>query len=350
MRVTAVIVAYNRQDLLRENLCALAECDPRPDTVIVVDNASVDDSVRVAREALRPWGVNGRLIELCRNTGGAGGFTVGVAAALAARVQPHWVWVMDDDTIPGPAALRNALAVYEKYRGQGGDSLAVLASRVTWCDGSAHPMNTPSEKFTVRKRERARAYALECVPVRSASFVSVFLRAARIRECGLPVADFFLWNDDFEYTTRLARRAHALLAPGSLAVHKTASPGGSDSDPGPRFFFEVRNKLWVFLWSCSLSPGEKLLYFAASLRRWLRTYCALVDVAARRQLRGNFWRGCRAGFFSRPKSNVTVLADAGVPADVWRVVVGVDARQAARRRWRRWRCLWWRARGVRVVV
>ncbi|MDY6214363.1 MAG: hypothetical protein SPH79_07730, partial [Schaalia hyovaginalis] len=41
--------------------------------------------------------------------------------------------------------------------------------------------------------------------IRTASFVAVLIDARAIREEGLPVADYFLWNDDFEYTARLLR-------------------------------------------------------------------------------------------------------------------------------------------------
>src|SRR5690606_16539980 len=76
-RVAAVIVAYNRAELLREALDALAAQTRPLDVVIVVDNASTDDSPAVA--AQHPLGV--RLVTLERNTGGAGGFAAGLALA-----------------------------------------------------------------------------------------------------------------------------------------------------------------------------------------------------------------------------------------------------------------------------
>ncbi|MDQ2874560.1 MAG: glycosyltransferase, partial [Actinomycetota bacterium] len=77
--VAAVVVTYNRRQLLLESLAAV-QAQTRPaDTVIVVDNASTDESAAAVRE--RFPGV--RLQRLARNTGGAGGFAFGMALALA---------------------------------------------------------------------------------------------------------------------------------------------------------------------------------------------------------------------------------------------------------------------------
>ena len=115
MRVTAVMVAYNRRELLREALEALAQQSRPVDHLVVVDNASDDGSGDVAEQILEEgWGERARLIRLTQNTGGAGGFAVGIAAAV---VDPdtEWVWVMDEQpqtvqghappgAVPGPNA------------------------------------------------------------------------------------------------------------------------------------------------------------------------------------------------------------------------------------------------------
>lgn len=312
MRVTAVVVAYNRRDLLREALGALAAQSRPVDRLIVVDNASTDGSADVAEELLEAWGARARLVRLDVNTGGAGGFAVGIAAAVVDE-DTDWVWVMDDDTVPGPDALAGALGTYERYVANGPDDLAVMGSRVVWTDGEDHPMNTPKAKIRAAQAERDRAASVGAMEIRSISFVSAFLRAARVREKGLPLADYFLWNDDFEYSARLLRGARGLYTPYSVVTHKTAKRGSSDADPGARFFYEVRNKLWVFRASKALYTWEKLLYTAATARRWVRTFRASNE---RAQLRDCLRRGWREGTRSKPRSTRDVLRDTGVPVDV----------------------------------
>lgn len=312
LRVTAVLVAWNRRELLREALEALAAQTRPVDRLVVVDNASDDGSDAVAAELLAAWGDRARLIRLTENTGGAGGFAVGIAAAVADPAT-DWVWVMDDDTVPGPDALSGALATFERYRASGQDDLAVMGSRVVWTDGADHPMNTPKAKIRASRAERERAASVGAMEIRSISFVSAFLRAARVRELGLPIADYFLWNDDFEYSARLLRGARGLFVPDSVVTHKTAKRGSSDADPGPRFFFEVRNKLWVFRLSKALSCWENALYIAATARRWVRTFRASQD---RSVLRDGLRRGWRDGWRTCPRASTEVLATAGVPDDV----------------------------------
>jgi len=316
--VTAVMVAYNRRELLEEALTALAAQSRPVDRLILVDNASDDGSGEFASEAMasETWRDRSRLIRLTQNTGGAGGFAVGIAAAAHAAEgerETDWIWVMDDDTVPGPDALAGALATHERYRAAGQDDLAVMGSRVVWTDHEDHPMNTPKAKIGASASERERAASVGAMEIRSISFVSAFLRAARVRELGLPISDYFLWNDDFEYSARLLRGARGLYVPDSVVMHKTNIRGSSDQDPGPRFFLEVRNKIWVFRCSRALKAGEKLLYIGATARRWVRTMRASED---RAQLRDCLRRGWREGFGRRPRANAEVLADAGVPADV----------------------------------
>ena len=312
MRVTAVLVAFNRRELLAEALDALAAQSRPVDRLVVVDNASTDGSTEFAEERLAEWGECARLIKLDKNTGGAGGFAVGIAAAVVDE-ETDWVWVMDDDTVPGPDALAGALETHERYRASGRDDLAVMGSRVVWTDDEDHPMNTPKAKIRAGQAERDRAAAAGGMEIRSISFVSAFLRAARVRELGLPIADYFLWNDDFEYSARLLRGARGIYTPASVVTHKTAKRGSSDADPGPRFFFEVRNKLWVFRRSDALYGWEKFLYFGASVRRWIRTFRASSD---RPQLRDCLKRGWREGMRTNPRSTRDVLRDTGVPVDV----------------------------------
>ncbi|MEB4615402.1 glycosyl transferase, partial [Leucobacter sp. M11] len=188
-----------------------------------------------------------------------------------------------------------------------------LGSRVVWTDGADHPMNTPKEKIGVSAAERERAGASGSMAIRSISFVSAFVRAERIRELGLPLVDYFLWNDDFEFSARVLRGRRGLYVPESVVTHKTKVRGSSDADPGPRFYYEVRNKLWVFLRSDALSVWEKALYSAATTRRWFRTFRSSSN---RMQLRDCLRRGWRDGWRSRPRPNRAVLASAGVPADV----------------------------------
>lgn len=297
-RVVAVVVTWNRRELLTEAVDALRSQTLEPVKIVVVNNASTDDTAELLDSA---YGETLDVVHLRENTGGAGGFTVGIERALCHH--PDLVWLLDDDTVPTPAAAAELVAAWTAYPG---GRPAVLASRVVWTDGRDHPMNTPRTKPGATAEELAAAATVGAIPIRSASFVSIMCDAEVVRERGLPVADYFLWNDDFEYSTRLIRDGVGLACPSSVVVHKTRVFGATDVDPGERFFYEVRNKVWVFSRSSGLSVPERSLYAAATARRWARTFAASSDRAT---LRKGLRRGLVAGL-RRPRANADVLAPA----------------------------------------
>jgi rhamnopyranosyl-N-acetylglucosaminyl-diphospho-decaprenol beta-1,3/1,4-galactofuranosyltransferase len=297
-RVTAVVVTHDRRDLVLEALAAVHSQSRAPDAVIVVDNASTDGTAA----AVRAHFPTVRLAELTSNSGGAGGFAYGAALALAEAAD--LIWFMDDDTVPEPGALEALLKARARHPGR---PPTLVASRVLWTDGRLHPLNTPRPKPLVTNAELLTAATAGCVPIRSASFVSILVEASECRQRGLPKADYFLWNDDFEFTTRLLRGNTGLLCLASVVVHKTRTFGSTDADPGgQRFFYEVRNKVWMFKDRKPLAPVERVLYAGSTLRRWGQTIAGSHE---RRALGSSLLRGIAAGVRTSPRPTEEVLAD-----------------------------------------
>ncbi len=134
--------------------------------------------------------------------------------------------------------------------------------------------------------------------------------ADRVRERGLPVADYFLWNDDFEYSTRLIRGGVGLYCPASVVVHKTRGlrldrrrPGRAVLLRGPQQGVDVR----AVARPEPAREGAVRRLDGAALGAHLRRVLGPAG-APRRALR----RGLRAGL-RRPRSNAEVLADARPP-------------------------------------
>lgn len=307
-RVVAVVVSFNRRVLLESTLRGILGGNVVPERVIVVDNASTDDSIefierfRAAHRAAQAPG-HIELIRLGRNVGGAGGFTVGIDQAANVH-GADLVWVMDDDTEPLPETLEAAVAAWRDYDPNGARRPVFVASQVLWTDGSEHPMNSMITRIGAGRGRTRRAAAVGGRSIRSGSFVSLLMDGDAVRAAGLPIVDYFIWNDDFEFSTRLARWEDAIQVPASKVMHHTKQPGNTDADPGPRFYNDVRNKLWVFTRSSSLAPWEKVLYAAATARLWLRTFGGSRD---RRAVLGRFLRGVRDALHA-PRENQTALA------------------------------------------
>ena len=218
-RVTAVVVTFNRRDLLVECLRALERQTHPLDRVVLVDNASTDGT----EEHVVASGLAERLpvdvVRLRRNGGGAEGFHHGMREALAG--DPHWIWLMDDDCEPADDALERLLASPKaEERATGG-----LAGRVQLPSGQPLPLH----RARVIRRwlrlpiqgldedERAR----EETPCDFASFAGPLFRAAVVRELGLPEREMFIRYDDLEYSARLRSRGYTLWHVGaSVLTHK----------------------------------------------------------------------------------------------------------------------------------
>lgn len=298
--VVAVVVAYNRADLLSDCLDGLAAQERPLDAVVVIDNASTDDSGARARS--HPIGAD--VHTLSRNTGGAGGFAAGLAVALQ-RHDADWVWLMDDDTVPTAGALRGLEDAAARYPG---DSLVVMSSTAVWTDGRIHPMNTPRERLGASRQERADARAVGATAIRTASFVAFLAQGQACRAAGLPWADYFIWGDDTEYSARLLRHARGVQVRGSVVEHRTKQYGSWQAEPGPRFFNDVRNKIWGLWRTSSFHPVERVLYGIAVLKGWVGT---VLRSAHRRELLGLARKGLIEGLGRRPRPTPEVLGGLG---------------------------------------
>jgi len=236
--VWAIVVTYNRRALLGECLAALAAQTRPPDVVLVVDNASTDGTAAMVRRE-HP---DVELLALPENEGGAGGFHEGMRRAHEGGAE--WLWLMDDDTIARPGALAELLAAGDRLRDEG-EPATLLASRVVWRDGRVHPMNFPSPERT-RMERVVHGAEHGLMPMRFATFVSLLVHRGAIDRHGLPLKHFFIWSDDVEYTSRVVLAGEgAYLVPTSMVLHDTATAHTWRSAPPERFYFHVRNTLYM---------------------------------------------------------------------------------------------------------
>ena len=252
----AVIVTFNRSDKLMKVLDALAAQTRRPDVVIVVDNASTDDTPeRVAARAAADPSI--RHLRLPKNVGGAGGFHAGMKAAYQLGAQ--FFWISDDDAYPNPDALEALHDALSGFEADTGWRPSFACSRVEWIDGTLCEMNTPRPVWDwARFVQPGRAWAL----VDSASFVSVMIPRWALTEHGLPIADYFIWFDDAEYTRRIARSYPGIFVPESVVVHDTPD------NRGVNFGLIDEKSLWKFR------------YGARNETSWRRREMGLVGVLA----------------------------------------------------------------------
>ena len=101
--ISAIVVTYNRKELLKECLDSLLNQTLPLDLIIIIDNNSTDGTPEFLEE--RDYLKNGKInyVRLSENTGGAGGFCEGMKRGYNKGFS--WLWLMDDDVKPANDCL-----------------------------------------------------------------------------------------------------------------------------------------------------------------------------------------------------------------------------------------------------
>lgn len=238
MNVAAVIVTYNRKDMLVKCLQCIFEQKKYQVDIILVDNASTDGTSDLIS------GMNNDRIKYFNtgaNLGGAGGFSFGVKKGY--ELGYDFCWLMDDDTMPHPDSIASMLDKIQII------DASYICSRVIWIDGSACSMNTPP---TAKRGCFYNELALDMhlMEIRGCSFVSCLINMRYVKEAGLPIAEFFIYGDDVEYSRRLEKFAKGYLDLDSIVTHamqnnNVANLVNCEEERIERYKYGVRNNVYI---------------------------------------------------------------------------------------------------------
>lgn len=241
--VDCVIVTFNRIELLKKCVAAVSNQEGiEVNNIFIIDNHSTDGT-----EDYLQWiqKRDGRVVpvRLKHNVGGAGGFNVGLKKFIATG-KSDYVWIMDDDTVPRPTALRELVRplTLDLHK-----TIGYLASNVRWKDDTVAVMNVPRAASDWND-----LVGLGLVKVESASFVSLLVSRKIVEKVGFPISDFFIWGDDVEYTTRISQiTPNNYFVTKSIVDHLMKTNIGvdivkeKDKSRANRFFYSCRNILYV---------------------------------------------------------------------------------------------------------
>lgn len=285
--IAAVVVTYNRKELLAQCLDSLLKQSHPADALYLIDNHSTDGTYDWLRE--KHWiaplacpdgepratvarvpapGFPDRVVEIHyvrmpENTGGAGGFHEGMKRAVAAGCD--WLWLMDDDLWTAPDALE-VLVRTKDARSDLREGSCILNSLVLLRDpqngpGARHaadalafplqelsPVRNPKTGICPPKRG---IYHWRLSEVRSqvqdglyrwiCPFNGTFLAARIVTEIGLPNRDFFIWGDEKDFLWRAARRFDFYTVVDSRVFHPPVCVTRFDW----KQYYHIRNSLVV---------------------------------------------------------------------------------------------------------
>ena len=205
-KTCAVVVTFNRKELLLRTLNGLYEQTFSVHTVIIIDNASTDGTTELLKHAGYLDKPNLLYRKLATNTGGAGGFYEGIKTAHLPDID--WIWLMDDDGYPPASCLESLLEYQDRFDFYGPIVLSDQDKQTL-----SFPITLPTTKKIVRDKSQLSPIVLDNTILLDVliPFNGVLLRSSLASTIGYPLSKFFIWGDDIEYTKR-AKQAGARIA------------------------------------------------------------------------------------------------------------------------------------------
>jgi GT2 family glycosyltransferase len=261
MLVSVIIVNWNGRDYLNECLASLRRQTHRELEVIVVDNASTDGSVDLARSHFP----QARYIVNPTNTGFARGNNIGIAAARG-----EWIALLNNDAVADDRWVEQLLAV------AGNDpATGMVASKVVYYDrpgmfNSTGVMLYPDMTAVNRGIGQADHGQYQQVDEVFCPYgAAAFYRRSMLDRTGLLDEDYFMFREEDELGWR-ARLAgwKCLYAPDAVVRHRRSAGSGRGS--AMKLYYGERNRLWTAM--RYLGPWDFITTVGFSAVRYLRQF------------------------------------------------------------------------------
>jgi rhamnopyranosyl-N-acetylglucosaminyl-diphospho-decaprenol beta-1,3/1,4-galactofuranosyltransferase len=228
-KVIAIVVTYNRQHLLSECISALRKQTKKPDTILVINNGSTDNTEQWLQSQ------QDLLFITQKNTGSGGGFNTGIDWAY--RKNYSWIWCMDDDGYPKEDAL-------EKILEPETDLLCLRNCAV---------LNKEDKKtFVWKTKNYTTIHDVDTKIIEGIGhpFNGTLIHRNIIERVGLPEASLFLWGDESEYYCRITKRNNIPVYTIADSIHYHPAAVFSyktdwDYKSCWKMYFYVRNRFHV---------------------------------------------------------------------------------------------------------
>lgn len=250
MKICCILVTYNRIEKLK---IALASYDMQNvQAMIIVNNASTDGTLEFL-EAWREEAKNEKriVLNLPKNSGGAGGFYTGIQQAL--RIDADWIWVADDDAYLQKDTLKILVNFIQEQKNP--EQISAVCTKVLNSDRKIslpHRRRLTYSSYAVNEKNVPEEdYRKPFFPLDLSSFVGSLINMDAVKKVGLPEKDYFIWYDDTEYFMRLRKVGAIFCVPSSVVLHD--APKGS-SEISWKSYYGFRNRL--------LSYGRNFGYIA----------------------------------------------------------------------------------------
>lgn len=310
-KVTVLIVNWNGEQFLERCLTALLAQTVTPYEIILVDNASTDGSLEIARRF-----PSVRLLAQNSNTGFARGNNLAINAAAAGS---EWIALLNPDAFPEPRWLEECL-----LSAQLNPQFDIFASKLlnaadpTVLDGAGDAYHVSGLVWRTAHGIPASALQGSEYEVFSSCAAAALYRRSALLEVGGFDEDFFCYVEDVDLGFRLRLAGYRCLYVPKSVVHHVGSgaTGGKNSDFS--VYHGHRNLVWTFVKDM---PG--LLFWLLLPLHVMLNLASIIWFAFRGQGRV-VWRAKRDALLGLPKmwrkrQQIQKSRIASI-SDIWRVL------------------------------
>lgn len=239
MNIIAVVVTYNRRELLKRNIACLRLNTP-VSSIVVVNNGSTDGTGAWLDEQ------EDLTVIHQENVGGSGGFYRGIQYAYQAGAD--WIWCMDDDVFPRPDCMEYLLP-YTHEPGVG-----ILAPRRLMAGqiftNAFQKVNLSNPFASMYQQKLKKQVVNGPVDICGTAFEGLCISRKAVAEIGLPNKELFIFCDDTDYCLRAVLAGFRILYIPSALMDKEKFFSNDNWEERSRKkkwkrFYQVRNSTYL---------------------------------------------------------------------------------------------------------
>lgn len=251
-KIAAVVVTYNRKELLKKCIESLLGQTFPLDLIIIIDNNSSDGTSVFLKENKFLDNSKIEYTRLLRNTGGAGGFYEGVKKGYEKGFD--WLWLMDDDVKPDTRCLE----VLMTFSSQNIGSKAITPIRLSYRkmeveDDSSIKYNlknfflTDSREISVKSLYKNLNDIPSKIEIQTFSFEGPLINREIIKKIGYPKKDLFIYADDTDYSLKIRYKLKEKIFLLKNAKIFKMLPANKGADGiGWRNYYALRNGAYLY--------------------------------------------------------------------------------------------------------
>lgn len=202
VKITAVVVTYNRLNCLKKVVSSLKKQTVSLSNIIIIDNGATDGTHEWLDEQ------EGICVIHQDNVGGSGGFYRGIQEAL--KTENDWIWCMDDDVYPREDCLENLL----EQRSNGVGVLCpqrIQNGRVFVSEFKKLNLSNPFRPLHLEPLKESDITSVNPLEIEGMVFEGPLFKREVIERIGLPTKEMFILYDDTDYSYRAVKAGYKVL-------------------------------------------------------------------------------------------------------------------------------------------